>query len=725
MQGLGGGGGAGGGAPDDLDLDNVLDNYLVQLQTGMGGAGGGMAGLGGMGDPLAGLGGMGMGMGAGGLGMMGGMGGMQPLAGLAGMQGQLGGMGMQGMSGLQGMAQGMGQAMQQTNPVLARNLMSSMGAGLEGFTAAGGLGSMGGGAGGMAGLAGLGAYGGMGGGGLGHGGMGAFAGMGAGLAGLQGMGLGGGLSAAGASSAAAAASAGMGLAMPGAPPMSSAPAAAPLPAATPSTGPSTSGATAGGAGTATAAGGRGSARGGRGGGRGRGAGRKAAATRAREEEEEDSDGGSSDGSASSDGGQPRNRRQKREASSGGGADNPNLSVAERRHLALQEKNRRAQRRFRERQKAKIAELHRQIEELTTKVGSLQTENAALHSRTSILEKVLDMRNEQIQHDDAGDAPPLTLSAVAGQDIQLTSEQLKALTPEQIYKLYQTYIKELSARLVELNQGGPPSATTTQQVETLTKEVSYLLMRLSVVRPIETRKFIAVSRQYLKTEAEAIDMWKNVVNSINLSEKQKHDVVSWKQMFMQKVEPIVEERKKLNIQIQAHLPQESFHTRNAITYIKTHEAVAKLRENLKAEHNVTIEFCAAVFKGVLNHFQMASLLVQAYPAVPDALAVASAVIADMADKGEALPDKIANMPDMGGLNGLSVAAPLLCPADEQNPDQPTTAAAAAAAVAAAGVLQGALIGLGTQGAQGASHLQTLQMNTTAGDSTMEQGGGAAQ
>jgi hypothetical protein len=41
-----------------------------------------------------------------------------------------------------------------------------------------------------------------------------------------------------------------------------------------------------------------------------------------------------------------------------------------------------------------------------------------------------------QHDDAADAPPLTLSAVAGQDIQLTSEQLKALSPEQIYKLYQ-------------------------------------------------------------------------------------------------------------------------------------------------------------------------------------------------------------------------------------------------------------------------------------------------
>jgi regulator of replication initiation timing len=49
-----------------------------------------------------------------------------------------------------------------------------------------------------------------------------------------------------------------------------------------------------------------------------------------------------------------------------------------------------------RPQAKIQDLHQQIEELTQKVGSLQTENAALHSRTSILEKVLDMRNEQIQ-----------------------------------------------------------------------------------------------------------------------------------------------------------------------------------------------------------------------------------------------------------------------------------------------------------------------------------------
>lgn len=54
--------------------------------------------------------------------------------------------------------------------------------------------------------------------------------------------------------------------------------------------------------------------------------------------------------------------------------------------------------------------------------------------------------------------------------------------------------------------------------------------------------------------------------------------------------------------------------------------------------------------VLNSFQMASLLVQAYPAVPDALAVASAVIADMNEKGQPLPSGLASLQANQGLAG---------------------------------------------------------------------------
>ena len=48
------------------------------------------------------------------------------------------------------------------------------------------------------------------------------------------------------------------------------------------------------------------------------------------------------------------------------------------------------------------------------------------------------------------------------------------------------------------------------------------------------------------------------------------------MFLQKVEPIMEERKELNVQIQANLPHDTFHTKNALTYIKVRCSTTRSR-----------------------------------------------------------------------------------------------------------------------------------------------------
>jgi len=59
-----------------------------------------------------------------------------------------------------------------------------------------------------------------------------------------------------------------------------------------------------------------------------------------------------------------------------------------------------------------------------------------------------------QHaDNPQEAPPLTLSAVSGQNIQLTSEMLKHLTPEQIYKIYQVGCPRLSHESCPETAGG--------------------------------------------------------------------------------------------------------------------------------------------------------------------------------------------------------------------------------------------------------------------------------
>jgi hypothetical protein len=95
---------------------------------------------------------------------------------------------------------------------------------------------------------------------------------------------------------------------------------------------------------ATSAPATGRGRGGRGGGRGSGGrgGRGAGKANAKSEPDLSDSAGEdgSDGSSSDGGGEPKSRKKQ----------NMTMDDAERRHQALQEKNRRAQRRFRERQK---------------------------------------------------------------------------------------------------------------------------------------------------------------------------------------------------------------------------------------------------------------------------------------------------------------------------------------------------------------------------------------
>uniref|UniRef100_A0A383VF89 BZIP domain-containing protein n=1 Tax=Tetradesmus obliquus TaxID=3088 RepID=A0A383VF89_TETOB len=92
------------GITEDVDLDNVLDNYLTQLHGDVPASGGVQGQAPGMmmPDGLAGLGGQMGGMG-GLLGMQGGMGQAGMFAGMQGMQGMGGLAGLQGMGGMPGM----------------------------------------------------------------------------------------------------------------------------------------------------------------------------------------------------------------------------------------------------------------------------------------------------------------------------------------------------------------------------------------------------------------------------------------------------------------------------------------------------------------------------------------------------------------------------------------------------------------------------------------------
>lgn len=98
-------------------------------------------------------------------------------------------------------------------------------------------------------------------------------------------------------------------------------------------------------------------------------------------------------------------------------------------------------------------------------------------------------------------------------VTMTPEMMKELSSDQIYKIYQSFVKELSIRLVDLDRSQGPDAEGGPELDRVVKDLSMMIMRLGVVKPLETRKFIVVSRQYLgNTEAEVIELWKTVVVS---------------------------------------------------------------------------------------------------------------------------------------------------------------------------------------------------------------------
>lgn len=338
-------------------------------------------------------------------------------------------------------------------------------------------------------------------------------------------------------------------------------------------------------------------------------------------------------------------------------DEPDLNLesfsVEKKQQVMQEKNRLAQRRFRERQKAKVHDLHKQIEELRERVDSLQVDNTSLQSQNSILEKVLAMRDEQIgvlqEHTKILDVSSkadveagieaekacqttLTLSALRGKVVRLSCEMLKNMSTEELMQIWQNYVTEISSALVEANSNAPEAM---ERIEKLISEVSMLCLRFAVLNPIACKMW--ATRQYHLCEADELKRWQAVTCTLDMTKDQKVEMTILRRMLLQKLQQLVEERRKLNVTVQTTLPSSAVGHRIALEYLKANQAVVRLKDILRSEHNAMLDFVSTIIKKVLKPIQVARLMVQAYPSKPDMLAVASAVAIESGEDVRVLPE----------------------------------------------------------------------------------------
>lgn len=298
---------------------------------------------------------------------------------------------------------------------------------------------------------------------------------------------------------------------------------------------------------------------------------------------------------------------------------------------VQEKNKMAQRRFRDRQKSKISELQEQIQHLEAQINQLEHQNGTLQSHNSLLDKVLAMRDEHIKHiqnqNQKQDSKVESSTAKDGQKV-LERVDFEVMSPEGIMQLWQSYTTRLSASLVEANSP-LASEESSKNLENLVIEMNGIFIRLSMENPVLLR--IWNTREYHMSEVEELEKWRSLLVTLNLTEDQKTELSQLRKLLLQQLQALIEDRKNLKSSIQSFLVTQTLTSKLSMEYLKLHEIEVKLRENLRIEDRSILEFCTMIIRKILSPVQVAKLYVHGYPSRPDLLAFTSAVAKDLGEE----------------------------------------------------------------------------------------------
>ncbi|KAI3430540.1 hypothetical protein D9Q98_005133 [Chlorella vulgaris] len=336
------------------------------------------------------------------------------------------------------------------------------------------------------------------------------------------------------------------------------------------------------------------------------------------------------------------------------------------HLALQEKNRRAQRRFRERQKQRVAELEEQVECLKAQLAAAtaaggqpaQQHEAAAAPQLQPAPSADFMQQDDVKAEVATDASPrtvvgaqgpattsslpatgedgsqavkfpeaLTLTVRQGQPLVLGGRELADMTPAELARHYKAYVTELATLLV--SSDNPAANATQERVRVLVDEVCLLCTRTALCNPPGSKHFALtkvddVSNQPADTRIPQIS------RALDINQHQRRQLGQLRSLFLQKLARVAAERRGINAQLAGAVPGGTGSRHLACCYLAAHESQRRLRQSLWEEHHLVLDFVSTIYKHVFTSHQVAQFMIQAYPWTPDCLALCTWVAAEDGD-----------------------------------------------------------------------------------------------
>lgn len=322
--------------------------------------------------------------------------------------------------------------------------------------------------------------------------------------------------------------------------------------------------------------------------------------------------------------------------------------------AVQEKNRKAQKRFRERQKNKMSLFEAQLQETKGQLDRLREENSLLAGRNAVLEKVLALREEQLKQGGHASAPMDTIplpAACGAMDLLIDTSQHPAM--QAMNRDPAVGASAPAAALMSMAAGIPthplplllPTTTAalsapvkkevTQPHEQWMTMVADLMDLQSHIHASPTTEnhsrlveratqaaFLSAQLSPTAAPLSRVDTgdgvsppdsakWANLAVAMQVSPSQRAMVLPQLTTLRERIGPLEAARPSLLAAAAAD------------SNVAGHAA---LKMNLDQHHQLLVQFAEHLFTQVLSPVQFGIAAVQSHPFFVDSLALAEAIVA---------------------------------------------------------------------------------------------------